>query len=153
SSRLTGQIQAVPSNLLGYLQADFLAGPSQEEMANCGISGLMLQGALAEAGRAGFSLGVEHAPCTRWHDAAQHLYAHANLGGLILASYCDEKLLRRLTARSLPTVLLDEETNLPKIHSVRDDCIQGTRQAVLFLRQLGHRWIAYAHWGRPEMNR
>ena len=43
---MPGQIQAVETKLLGYLQADFLAAPGQEEVANRAISGLMLQGAL-----------------------------------------------------------------------------------------------------------
>lgn len=142
----------IDSNLLGYLQADFLAA-GQEEVANLGISRLMLQGARAEGRQTGFRLLVEHSPNTQWREASQHLYEDSRVRGLILASYSDEKLLRRLTARSLPTVLLDEETNVPHINSVRDDAVEGARQAVLFLARLGHRRIAYAHWSRPEMNR
>ena len=62
-------------------------------------------------------------------------------------------MLRRLSASALPTVLLDEDTNVPGIHSVRDDCGEGARQAVRSLAQLGHRRIAYAHWDRADMNR
>lgn len=152
-SRPSARNQAMDSRLLGYLQADFLAAPGQEEVANRGISGLMLEGALAAANAAGFKLIVEHVPHTRWRESAQCLYENAPLRGLILASYNDDKLLRRLIARGLPTVLLDEDSNVPHIHFVRDDSVQGAQQAVRFLAQLGHRRIAYAHWSRPEMNR
>jgi len=138
---------------LGYLQADFLAAQGQEEVANRAISGLMLQGALAEAGRAGFKLDAEHVPHTRWRQAVQHLCENARLRGLILTSYNEEKLLRRLIALGLPTVVLDEDTNVPQIHSVRDDCFEGARQAVLYLAKLGHQRIVYAHWQRADMNR
>jgi LacI family transcriptional regulator len=151
--RVAGPIKTVEAKLLGYLQADFLVASGQEEVANRAISGLMLHGALAEAGAAGFRLMVQHAPPIRWREAAEHLYEHARLRGLVLASYREEKLLRRLAARGLPTVLLDEDANVPHIHSVRDDCFEGARQAVLYLAGLGHRRIAYAHWQRADMNR
>jgi LacI family transcriptional regulator len=151
--QVPGQIQPIDTKLLGYLQADFLAAPGQEEVANRAISGLMLQGALAEAGAAGLRLEAQHVPHTRWREAAQHLGENARLRGLIFASYGEEKLLRRLAARGLPTVLLDEDTNVPHINSVRDDCFEGARQAVRYLAQLGHRQIAYAHWQRADMNR
>ena len=54
--RMAGQIKAVPTKLLGYVQTEFVAANGQEEVANRSISGLMLQGALAEAGREGFQL-------------------------------------------------------------------------------------------------
>ena len=62
-------------------------------------------------------------------------------------------MLRLLAASGLPTVLLDEDSNVPRIHSVRDDCFEGARQAILYLAKLGHRRIAYAHWDRSDMNR
>ncbi len=151
--RVPGQIKAVETKLLGYLQTDFLASQGEEEVANRAISGLMLQGALAEAGAAGFKLVVQHTPNTCWRQAVQHLCEDARLRGALLASYSEDKLLRRLAARGLPTILLDEDTNVPHIHSVRDDCFEGARQAVLYLAKLGHRRIAYAHWQRADMNR
>jgi DNA-binding LacI/PurR family transcriptional regulator len=151
--RVSGRIQAVETKLLGYVQADFLVGPGQEEVANRGISGLMLQGALAAAGRAGYKLEAQHVPHTLWREAVQQLCTNARLRGLIFASYGEDKLLRRLAARGLPTVLLDEDTNVPHINSVRDDCFEGARQAVRYLAQAGHRRIAYAHWQRADMNR
>lgn len=148
-----GRIRAAEPNTIGYLQADFLAAEGQEEVANRSISGLMLQGALAEACRAGLQLVVRNAPSTGWHDACRQLTEAAPLRGLICASYGEEKTLRRLAARVLPTVLLDEETTTPGVHSIRDDCAAGAREAVLYLARLGHRRIAYAHWSRVEMNR
>jgi LacI family transcriptional regulator len=113
----------------------------------------MLQGALAEAGGAGFKLVAQHAAQTHWRQAARHLYETERLRGLILASYKEDKLLRHLAARGLPTVLLDEDTTVPHVHWTRDDSTDGARQAVLALARLGHRRIAYAHWNRAEMNR
>lgn len=148
-----GHIKIVEPNVIGYLQADFLAPEGQEEIANRSISGLMLQGALEEACCAGFQIMVRHAPSTGWREACRQLTEAARLGGLICASYGEEKTLRRQAARGLPTVLLDEETTAPRVHSIRDDCAAGARQAVLHMSRLGHRRIAYAHWSRAEMNR
>ena len=148
-----GQIKPVETKLLGYLQTDFLTARGQEEVANRAISGLMLQGALAEAGKAGFQLVVQHTPNDHWRKVVQGVSDSGRLRGLICASYSEEKMLRRLSASALPTVLLDEDTNVPGIHSVRDDCGEGARQAVRSLAQLGHRRIAYAHWDRADMNR
>lgn len=153
SPGVLGRIKPVETKLLGYLQTDFVAASGEEEVTNRAISGLMLQGALTEAGAAGFKLEAHHTPHTRWREAVQNLCASARPRGIILASYNEEKLLRRLAARNLPVVLLDEDTKLPHVHSVRDDCFEGARQAVLYLAQLGHRRISYAHWQRDEMNR
>jgi len=150
---VTGRIKAAEPKLLGYLQTDFLTSQGREEVANRAIDGLMLQGALAEASRAGFKLEVQHTPQTHWGEATNHLYGNLRLGGMIFASYAEEKLLKRLAARGLPTVLLDEDTTVPQIHSVLDDSLDGARQAVLYLAKLGHRRIAYAHWGRIDSNR
>lgn len=151
--RAPGQIRSVDTTVLGYLQTDFLGAHGNEEVANRSISGMMLQGALAEAGEAGFSLEVQHASHTRWREAVNDLIENTRLRGLILASYAEEKMLRRMTARDRPIVLIDEDINVPHIHSVRDDCFEGARLAVLHLAELGHRQIAYAHWQRGDQNR
>jgi len=148
-----GQIKSVGSKLLGYLQADFRTAHGQEEVANRALSGLLLQGALAEAGAAGFKLELHHAAHTRWGEAARGLCENARLRGVIFASYGEPKLLGHLVGRGLPMVLLDEDMTVPQVHSVRDDCGGGASQAVRFLAQLGHRRIAYAHWLRPDSNR
>jgi LacI family transcriptional regulator len=147
-----GQIRAVKEKLLGYLQTDFVAPQDKEEVANRAISGLMFQGALAEAGGAGFQLVVQQTPNIRWRKTVQDFSDGGRLRGLICTSYNEEKMLRRLAALGLPTVLLDEDTSVPRIHSVRDDSFDGARQAIRYLAQLGHRRIAYAHWNRAEMN-
>jgi LacI family transcriptional regulator len=151
--RLAGRIKGVEAKVLAYLQTDFVTAQGAEEVANVAIAGLMLQGALTEASRAGFKLEVQHTPLGRWNAATSHLYANPQLRGVILASYAEEKLLKRLAGQGVPTVLLDEETSLPQIHSVRDDCAGGARLAVLHLAKLGHRRIAYAHWQRLDSNR
>jgi len=148
-----GRSKAVEAKLLGYLQTDFVASQEKEEVANRAISGLMLQGALAAAGRAGFQLVVQHTPTVHWRKTVQEFSEDRRIRGLICASYHEAKMLRRLTASGLPTVLVDEDTNVPRIHSVRDDSFEGARQAVLYLAKLGHRKIAYAHWDRADMNR
>jgi DNA-binding LacI/PurR family transcriptional regulator/biotin operon repressor len=150
---IPGQIRAVESKLLGYLQTDFVGAHGQEEVANRAISGLLLQGALAEAGTAGFQLVVRQTPHFQWRKAVQELCDSRRLRGLICTAYQEEKMLRLLAASGLPTVLLDEDSNVPRIHSVRDDCFEGARQAILYLAKLGHRRIAYAHWDRSDMNR
>lgn len=147
-----GRIKAVESKLLGYLQTDFLDVYGQEEVANRAISGLMLQGALAEAGVAGFQLVVQHTRDIQWRKTVQDFADGERLQGLICASYNEEKMLRRLAASGLPTVLLDEDTRVSRIHAVRDDSFDGAQQAIRYLAQLGHRRIAYAHWNRADMN-
>jgi LacI family transcriptional regulator len=66
--------------------------------------------------------------------------------------YHEDKMLRRLASSGLPIVLLDEDTTVPGIHTVRDDSFEGARKAIQYLAELGHRRIAYAHWARAEMN-
>lgn len=151
--RVAGQIRAVETKLLGYLQTDFVTAGGQEEVANRAIGGLMLQGAVAEAAGSGFRLVVQHTPSIQWRQAAQSCLEERHLGGLICVSYYDEKVLRRIASTGLPTVLLDEDSNVPRVHSVRDDSFEGARQAIQHLAQLGHRRIAYAHWDRPDINR
>ncbi|HXG09399.1 MAG TPA: GntR family transcriptional regulator [Gemmataceae bacterium] len=150
--RLPGQAQAAPSTLLGYLQADYPAPHGQEEAVTRAISGLMLQGANEEAGRAGFELVVRHAPHLRLREAFQQLYQNVRLRGVIFASYGEEKLLRRVLGLGLPTLLLDHDLRLPQINSVRDDSFEGARQAVRYLASLGHRRIAFVHWRQTELN-
>jgi DNA-binding LacI/PurR family transcriptional regulator len=152
SPGLALQIQPAESTLLGYLQADYPASSGQEEAVNLAISGLMLQGAIEEAGRAGFELVVRRAPQGQMTRAFQRLGQSARLRGIIFASYGEEKLLRQVAGLGLPTVLLDHDLNLPRISTVRDDSFEGARQAVGHLAELGHRRIAFAHWHRTDLN-
>src|SRR5262249_51793681 len=100
------QLKPADSWLLGYLQADYRTTHGQEEVANRAISGIMLQGAIEEAGRAGFRLVVQHTPYTLLRDGFSLLYQHTPLRGVIFASYGDEKLLRRVVGLGLPALLL-----------------------------------------------
>ena len=151
--KVAGQIKATgASKLLGYLQTDFVVAEGAEDMGNRGIAGAILQGAVAEAGAAGYQLIVQRTTAMRWRQAAKSFIQDNRLGGLISASYDEEKMLRSIAASGLPTVLVDQDTNVARIHSVRDDSFEGAREAVRYLAQLGHRRIAYAHWSRAEMN-
>ena len=151
--RIDGKLRASPGRVLAYVQTEFVAASGQQEVANRAISGLMLQGAIAEAGQHGFQLVVQQVPTLDWRKTVQGLSQDQRLRGLICASYDEEKVLRRLAAAGMPTVLLDQDSNLPGIHTVRDDCTEGACDAIKYLAQLGHKRIAYAHWDRPDMNR
>jgi LacI family transcriptional regulator len=74
------------------------------------------------------------------------------LRGLIVTSYAEGKLLKRVVEQGLPVVLLDADLHVPGVSSIHDDSLEGARQAVRYLVQLGHRRIAYAHWHREEVN-
>ncbi len=147
-----GTVRGVETKIVGYLQTDFLDAQGREEASNREISALMLQGALEAAGESGFQLIVRRTTQSQWRKVVQEMAESRRLRGLICVSYQEEKILRRLAASGLPIVLLDEDTTVPGIHSVRDDSLEGAVQAIRYLAQLGHRRIAYAHWARAEMN-
>ncbi|MCS6850913.1 MAG: GntR family transcriptional regulator [Gemmataceae bacterium] len=150
---LPERIERTPSTVLGYLQAGYQASRGQEEEAVTRlVSGLMLQGALEEAGRAGFRLIVQHTMQTQVSQVFRALHRDYRLRGVIFSSYGEEKLLRRVAGLGLPTVLLDHDLYLPGVHSVRDDSFQGARDAVRFLAELGHRRIGFINWRQTELN-
>jgi DNA-binding LacI/PurR family transcriptional regulator len=95
----------------------------------------MLQGALEEAGCAGYRLIVQHA---RRRRSDMHSSAHQGrpLRGVLFASCGEEKLLRRAAGLGLPTILLDHDLHLAQTHSVRDDSFQAARDAVQHLAGL-----------------
>jgi len=140
------------SSLLGYLQAGYSSRERGDEAVTRSMSGLMLQGATREAGRAGCRLVVHHAPHTDMDAAIGSLMQEAPVRGVIFASFGEEKLVRRTLGLGLPVVLLDHDLHLPKISTVREDSRQGTALAVAHLARLGHRRIAYAHWRLAELN-
>jgi len=146
------QLPAAQSTLVGYLQADFLASSGEAEAVTRAMSGLMIQGAIEEAGKAGFELIVRRAPQAQMGKAFQRLSSSARLCGVIFASYGEEKLLRHVAGLGLPTVLLDHDLNLPRVSTVRDDSFEGARQAVGHLAGLGHRRIGFIHWHRTDLN-
>ncbi|OAI47599.1 hypothetical protein AYO44_01600 [Planctomycetaceae bacterium SCGC AG-212-F19] len=152
SPGLALQLPPAQSTLVGYLQADFLASSGEAEAVTRAMSGLMIQGAIEEAGKAGFELIVRRAPQSQMAKAFQRLSSSARLCGVIFASYGEEKLLRHVAGLGLPTVLLDHDLNLPRISTVRDDSFEGARQAVQHLAELGHRRIGFIHWHRTDLN-
>jgi DNA-binding LacI/PurR family transcriptional regulator len=143
---------AVRSTLLGYLQAGYPSRDREDEAVTRATSGLMLQGAMREAGRAGCRLVVHHASHTEMDRAVDQISREAPLRGVIFASFGEEKLVRRTLGLGLPAVLLDHELNLPSVSTVREDSQQGAEIAVGHLAQLGHRRIAYAHWHLADLN-
>lgn len=135
--------------VLGYLQADYPSSHGQEAVTHV-IGGLMLQGALYEAGRAGCEILARHAPFTDMDRVLDELCRSTTLRGVIFASFGEEKLVRRALAHGWPTVLLDHDLHLPRISTIREDSFQGARLAVEHLASLGHRRIAHAHWRLSE---
>lgn len=140
------------SSLLGYLQADYPSPNPKEDIVTRTTSGLLLQGAMREASRAGCRLLVHHAPHTEMDRAIEQILTEAPLRGAVFASFGEEKLVRRTLGRGLPVVLLDHELNLPRISTVREDSKQGAALAVAHLARLGHRRIAYADWQLADLN-
>ena len=141
-----------PSTLLGYFQAGYPSRDREDDAVTRAISGLMLQGATREAGRAGCRLVVHQAPHTGMETALDTLTREAPLRGVLFASFGEEKLVRRTLGLGLPVVLLDHDLHLPSISTVREDSRQGTSLAVAHLARLGHRRIAYAHWQQADLN-
>jgi LacI family transcriptional regulator len=146
------QLRLPESRFLGYLQMDYQTAQGQEEAAIRAISGLMLQGAIEEAGASGYKVVIQHVPYGQLRQGFAELSEHTQLRGVIFASCGEEKLLRRVVGLGLPTVLLDHELHLPGINSVRDDSFGEARQAVRYLASLGHRRVAIAHWHQAELN-
>src|SRR5579884_3116713 len=145
-------LKPTESKLLGYVQVYYQTTGGQKEEALHAISGLMLQGASAEASQAGFRLVLQHTPQTHLRESFTQLYQHTPLRGVIFASYGEEKLLRRVVGLGLPVLLLDHDLFLPRVNSVRDDSFEDALQAVRYLASLGHRRIAFAHWHQAELN-
>jgi LacI family transcriptional regulator len=121
-------------------------------VANRTISGLMLQVAIEEAGRAGFKVVVQHASFTQLRQVFDNLHHHTPVRGVILASYGEEKVVRRVLGLGLPVVLLDHDIHLARVNVVRDDSFAEARQSVAYLASLGHRRIAIVHWQQAELN-
>ncbi len=140
------------SRCLGYLQADYPTRAGAEEAVTAAISGLMLQGALAEAGLGGFQLLVRHTQPSDLHQAIRELCQGNRLEGVIFASCGEEKAVKRAMSLGLPVVLLDHDLNLPRVHSVRDDSFEGAKQAIRHIASLGHRCIGFVDWQNSELN-
>jgi DNA-binding LacI/PurR family transcriptional regulator/biotin operon repressor len=137
---------------LGYLQTDYRAGQGREDAVTRAVGNWMLQGAIVEAGKQGYSLIVRHAPCAQFKAATEQLCRENRLRGMIFASSGEAKTIQRVLGHGMPVVLLDHDLQLPRIHSVRDDSFAGAQQAVAHLASLGHRSIAYAHPKQSDLN-
>ncbi len=140
------------STTLGYLQADYSDEQGDCEVITGATSSCMFDGALVEAGEAGYQLVVRSARIVHLRKAFEELCAQSRLRGVIFASIAEEKLLRRLTGLNIPTVLLDHDLHLPKVSSVRPDAFGRAKMAVQHLAELGHRWIALAQWHQQDLN-
>src|SRR5439155_25142677 len=73
--RIAEGIAAPRANVLGYFQAGYEGAEGEQEGVTRVISGLMLQGALEEAGQAGLRLVVQHAPHTQISQAFGQMMA------------------------------------------------------------------------------
>ncbi len=147
------QLQAPPSTIIGYLQADYAATRGDQEVVTRATSSFMFDGALTEAGRAGFHMLVRSAPPAGIRKAFEEVNAFQPVRGFIFASVAEEKLLRRVGGMGLRAVLLDHDLHVPKLSSVRSDSFQNARSAVEHLVKFGHRHIACAHWCEDDLNR
>jgi DNA-binding LacI/PurR family transcriptional regulator/biotin operon repressor len=145
------KLRDAPTKVLGYLQAKYQSHGEEEGVLRA-TSGLMLQGALEEAGRAGFQLIVQEAAYTELLRAFQQILQTSRLDGVLFVSYGEEKLLKRVAGQGLPIVLVDHDLHLPQINSVRDDSYEGARHVVHFLADRGHRRIAFAAWHQTDLN-
>ncbi|MBA4063820.1 MAG: hypothetical protein C0501_08935 [Isosphaera sp.] len=135
---------------VGYVQAGYAARDGEEGVLGV-VDGLMLQGAVEEAGRAGLGVLVRHVLNTEAGRLLPQL-AGSPLCGVVFASFGEEKVLRRAAGLGLPIVLLDHSDPRAGVPSVRDDSFAGTRAAVAHLLGLGHRRVAFVNWARTELN-
>jgi DNA-binding LacI/PurR family transcriptional regulator len=136
---------------VGYLQAGY-TGRDEEEGVMRVVDGLMLQGAVEEAARAGIGLHVHHTLNTEAGRVLRQLAGPPVLQGVIFASFGEEKVLRRAVGLGLPVVLLDHSSPRLNLPSVREDSFAGTRQGVAHLLRLGHRRVAFVNWRQTDLN-
>jgi DNA-binding LacI/PurR family transcriptional regulator len=145
-SRLAADVSAP----VAYVQADYRAAGG-DQVAD-GSAALMLHGAVDAAGRHNIDVVVRAATPDKLRATISELAARRRVRGGIVASFADDKALRKLGGLRLPLVLADHDAPVPKLGSVRDDSAEGARRAVEHLAGLGHRRIAYIHWERAELN-
>ena len=147
---------------LAYVLADYRpAGDAAEkssgndtpaEHATTGEAPLMLQGAVEEAGRANADVLVRSTTPDRLRATLEQLVGTQRIRGAILASFAEEKPLKKLGGQALPIILVDHDLTVPRVSSIRDDSEAGVRRAVEHLIKLGHRRIAYVNWSRTDLN-
>jgi len=153
----------VPLAPLAFVSADYRSTPdnndknsdgdeSSGEHVTTGVGTLMLQGALDEAGRANADVIVRSTTPDKLRPALEQLVRAQRIRGAVLASFAEEKPLKKLGGKSLPIVLVDHDLTVPLVSSIRDDSAAGVRLAVEHLVALGHRRIAYVNWRQTDLN-
>ncbi|QDU95633.1 GntR family transcriptional regulator [Lignipirellula cremea] len=140
------------AKVVGYLQADYSSEKGSCDVVSRTVSSCMFDGALVEAGNAGYQMVARSSRIPQLRHAFDELSSQISLRGAIFASVAEEKLIRRLSGRNLPVVLLDHDLHLPKVSSVVPDSFGRGKMAVEYLASLGHRRIALAHWQQPDLN-
>jgi len=119
----------------------------------------VLKGAEAAARDAGYGLlfAMSNRNPSQELAAAETLLDHDVDGLIVISSRVPERYLElprggdRATGDAAPLVLVNNELAGPRIYSVRMDNEGGAREAVAYLRQLGHRRIAFV--AGPETGR
>lgn len=142
---------------IAFLQADYRTGGDRQsgdagEQVTAGLGSLMLQGAIDEAGRVDADVLVRSTTPDRLRTTLEQLVRKQRIRGALLASFAEEKPLKKLGGKSLPIVLLDHDLTVPRVSSIRDDSAAGVRLAVEHLVKLGHRRIAYVNWRQTDLN-
>ncbi|HTN76633.1 MAG TPA: substrate-binding domain-containing protein, partial [Pirellulaceae bacterium] len=140
------------SRLVGLVQADYTLADGTAEPTTRHISRLILDGALEAARQCELELIVQRAAASELPARVTRLANATPLAGFLFASLGEEKLVRRLTGRGLPMVLVDHDAPLAGVSTLRDDSAGGARLAIEHLAQLGHRRIAIAYWKATDLN-
>lgn len=135
---------------VAFVQADYRAVDG-DQVAD-GSASLMLHGAVDAAGRSAVEVIVRGTVPEKLRTTLADLAARGRVRGAVVASFADDKALRKLGGLRLPLVLLDHDVPVPKMSSLRDDSALGAALAVEHLAGLGHRRIAYVHWRMAELN-
>ena len=146
-----GEIVPV-SKIVGYLQADYSGESGGGDVITRNFSSCMFDGALVEAGNAGYQMVARSARIADLRRGYEELVAQVRLAGVIFASVAEEKLVRRLSGRNVPVVLMDHDLHVPKVSSIQPDSFARGKMAVQHLAEIGHRRIALAQWHQQDLN-
>lgn len=144
-------LQADYRTNLGSTGDDRQAGDAGEQVT-AGLGSLMLQGAVDEACRVDADVLVRSTTPDRLRGTLEQLVRKQRIRGALLASFAEEKPLKKFGGKALPVVLLDHDLTVPRVSSIRDDSAAGVRLAVEHLVKLGHRRIAYVNWRQTDLN-
>lgn len=147
-----GMLLRPRSKVLGYLLEEFDAIGNSEEIVIRPISSPMLEGAVFEASQRGYQLHIRSSKPHQLRASFDEMESSIPMCGAIFACVVEEKFLKRLSGRGIPSIILDHELHLPGVGSIRGDSEQNASLAVKQLAQLGHRRIACAHWQQSDLN-